>query len=557
MANGGGTAARIGVLLVHGVGEHRRHQHLDAEVRAMVTALRARIGDHDAGQQRVRVRADSGPDGEFLAENEIWRGGRRPTVSVDLYDDDLARPRLTHTIGFHEVWWADLDEAPERHGFFATLRWYLQFWYWGLSQWAAQHYPARVSSLAGATRIGQPGNAARGRPPKPTLRDRAYLFAVACFFLLLGVTWEALRFLARRVNLAGPSSSILVRYVGDVKLYQARRYDASPSVDGMVERPRVAIRKRMVRALAAMALADYDRWYVAAHSLGTVVAHNGLNELAETLPNYLDEETLNECQARGIATVDPSADTARRMMPLRPAWAGDGVVIDRDRLFEKLRGFLTYGSPLDKFATLWPAIVPINAHPPTPAGGGFEWINVHDPMDAVAGSLDFFAGPAPPVNLPYAASWWFLLAHISYLNPKPDGLGERLMDWVIGGEPFDRSPRPGLWLDAGEARARKGHHVAWWVFLLAFLATAAAWAFPLLFEGLGAAVGSCGSDACADGGGWGQALADLWAWFPGTLPGLHWRLLGTAAGTVAVVGLLGLVRILRRPPRPDPGSKKT
>ena len=81
-------------------------------------------------------------------------------------------------------------------------------------------------------------------------------------------------------------------YVGNVKLYQDRRYHSAPSVDGMVERPRVAIRKRMARGLVRMALQGYGRWYVVAHSLGTVVAHNGLNELSETLPNYLDQETL-------------------------------------------------------------------------------------------------------------------------------------------------------------------------------------------------------------------------------------------------------------------------
>src|SRR5690349_9290961 len=47
-------------------------------------------------------------------------------------------------------------------------------------------------------------------------------------------------------------------------------------LDSMGEPPRVSIRRRMVRGIADVACAGYQRWYVLAHSQGTVVAFNGL-----------------------------------------------------------------------------------------------------------------------------------------------------------------------------------------------------------------------------------------------------------------------------------------
>jgi len=204
------TAERIGVLLVHGVGEQKRFQHLNAEVAAIVTALRQNSGDDD-GQNRVRVRVATRPDSPFLDDNETWRGDG-PTVSVDLYESGPSSTLVhTKTIDFHEIWWADLDETPERHGFWATIRWYIQFWYWGLTQWAAKPYVADPKKYRGMGSMDPPGDAGRGHPPRPSPVDLLHLFGVGGFFLLLGSTWEVLRFLARRVNLAGPNSAILVR----------------------------------------------------------------------------------------------------------------------------------------------------------------------------------------------------------------------------------------------------------------------------------------------------------------------------------------------------------
>lgn len=50
-------------------------------------------------------------------------------------------------------------------------------------------------------------------------------------------------------------------------------------MDGPDEPPRAAIRRRMVPTMVDVAAAGYDRWYILAHSLGSVVAWNGLMEI--------------------------------------------------------------------------------------------------------------------------------------------------------------------------------------------------------------------------------------------------------------------------------------
>ncbi len=87
----------------------------------------------------------------------------------------------------------------------------------------------------------------------------------------------------------------------------------------------------MIRALADMALAPYDRWYVLAHSLGSLVAFNGLMETAYTWPGYLDEEQWNMLIQWGLAgPVRPGAPAPPgNTIPARPACAATTSPIAR------------------------------------------------------------------------------------------------------------------------------------------------------------------------------------------------------------------------------------
>ena len=400
---------RIGILVVHGIGEQKECEHRDAVARSLVQAWQKQHGRSNV-IQLGKPPVKSGEPVKVV----IRKGANAGTmVKVDI----------------REVYWGDADENPQSSG--QRFGHSLGFWRWGLSQWAVKRYSR--SALTGAKGMCEPV------PPRESFIPvwvRVKLFGVGIAFALLGVTWELLRFLLRRLRVVVAGSSVLARYLGDVALYTEDEYRFRPEAVKLTDAPRDAIRRRMVRGLVEMACGEYTRWYVVAHSLGSVVAYNGLMELQEALPNYLDQSDWTGIAARRPRLRSKGDDVSCwSMKPPRPCWLDGEDAIDRGELFKGLTGFFTYGSPLDKFATLWPAIVPINKDPEPLEN--CKWINVHDRMDPVAGSLDRF-GQCPgiePCNVAYKSSCLFILAHIRYLDNRSrhEGLAERLAEWITEG----------------------------------------------------------------------------------------------------------------------------
>ena len=64
---------------------------------------------------------------------------------------------------------------------------------------------------------------------------------------------------------------ILVQYLGDIQHYQQqeREKDGAGYLLDIGQPPRLTIRRRMIKGLVKMRLAEYDRWYVLAHSLAS------------------------------------------------------------------------------------------------------------------------------------------------------------------------------------------------------------------------------------------------------------------------------------------------
>lgn len=423
---------RIGILLVHGIGEQGRYEHLTGEARCLVAALRTLHPD-------ATVEIAQGSSTALLGRAESWCADGNPPLQVTLRRPD---GRLT-AFCFHEVWWADIGEP---YSLSAAVR----FWWWGLSVWALPHPRHRAEA--------QMALPVTGTHDSVPWSDRGKLIFLGTMFLFVALTVGALDFVGRRLRIGTiPVFRQLINYLGDVKLYtDRRRYDGDVLPD-VGQPPRVAIRRRMVGALADMALAGYDRWFVWAHSLGTVVAYNALMETAHSLPNYLNRTQWAKLCAAGIAGTgvageDWPADAAPAgtpptdpMMPPRPPWLAADEVVHRQRLFAALQGFVTYGSPLDKFATLWPTIVPQNrlerVFPP-----GFQWMNVYDPTDPVGAALDFFkplagSGPGKPagglagpdaVNFGYRAHPVLLYSHIQYLKASGGSFATMLVHWALG-----------------------------------------------------------------------------------------------------------------------------
>jgi hypothetical protein len=127
--------------------------------------------------------------------------------------------------------------------------------------------------------------------------------------------------------------------------------------------------------------------------LGSVVAFNGIMEPGQAFANYLTRETWNDLVRCGRAGPrhDPALhwvqDPPGDMSPTRPVWLAPDELVYRDRLFGEFRGLLTYGSPLGKFAELWPKRVLVNKVEPI-FRPETEWINVFDGRDPVSGPLE-------------------------------------------------------------------------------------------------------------------------------------------------------------------------
>jgi hypothetical protein len=411
------AAGRIGVLVVHGIGEQTRFEQLETVASNFFLALewagRSPRLDVIHGAETPR----HSPEHSWNETPIVirWRGG----------EGELREAR------FHEVHWADLDTEDSFTNWFA-------FVIWALGMPAVRIYAASQKGL-----MSMPAMESPPRAPGEAERwwVRIELCGVSLLFFLMLISLDLVYFLARRLSfqarwLAG-LRAVLYDYLGDIKLYQDRfrRHDAC--IEALGQKSRIAIRRRMVQGLVKMAMevesGRLDGYYVVAHSLGTVVAFNGLMVPEELLPNFLSLEEWRSLPARFKKVGAAGHDCCD---PPRPPWLVPTDAIDRDALFSGLKGFMTLGSPLDKFAALWPAIVPVNKEP---IAREIPWVNVADAQDIVAGTLEAFspaesdlvAGAFRLQNCPWGDQRSLFTAHTSYWSARADSR-ERVIDRLIG-----------------------------------------------------------------------------------------------------------------------------
>lgn len=415
---------KVAVLFVHGIGEQRRFEHLEGETRKIVDAILAAYGQR---RRDVTITLKTAAGDAYRGDQSSWVSGAEAPLHalVEL-------PTKIIDIAFHEVWWADVNEA-------LTLGKQFRFWLWGLS--LAGTSTNNVQVLPGAlasTRL--PDHAG-----ELTWWHRARMAFVGIMFGFSAFSIALVNMILKRLE-SSPivTTDVIVNYLSAVKLYnQTKRAGGSP-MDGPDEPPRVAIRRRMIRAMIDVATGDCDRWYILAHSLGSVVAWNGLMETSEALPNYLDEARWRSPQLAPLRGTSAAPFNVTAMMPNRPVWLGAHEIIDRDALFARFRGLLTYGSPLERFCALWSSEVPINTAEDVFAAGT-EWVNVYDPTDPVGTWItDFDPKTTPghqkavlkPQNFACRASPVLLLSHIRYLNgsvtPRTR-LVDQVAHWLVDG----------------------------------------------------------------------------------------------------------------------------
>ena len=432
--DGPGSVRKLIIVVVHGIGEQRCFEQLEGVAAELYKTLK-KLGRDPFMQVQPADHATR------LSNELSWRD---TPVAIRWRDagGQAVEARL------REVYWADLDTRLN----FAGWR---RFLGWALAVSGVRFFKQSA--------VGAPASHGMCAPQELSRLRQAWLrftlFLVSLLFIVLlgtiGLLDFALKRLSIRIKAVERGYRVIFDYLGDVKLYQDWFERDDARADTIGEKSRVAIRRRMIRALTQTATEaqadDVAGYYVFAHSLGTVVAFNALMETELALPNYLTEHDW-----RALPTVFKKTTTTAlppRSMPRRPPWLDDAATngnpltalpraaIDRGALYAKCLGFLTIGSPLDKFAAIWPAIVPINGQPlPRP----IPWVNVADVQDIVAGDeLELFE-PCPgqqtlgglkwEANLEWGDQHWFFRAHTSYWcsHPTQHRLIDTLVPWLEG-----------------------------------------------------------------------------------------------------------------------------
>jgi len=412
---------RVGVLVIHGVGEQTRFEHLEEIASNLSKAAPGSFVQINYGNQSER-------HAKQLSWNETpvivrWEGKTEPVEAH-----------------FREVFWADFGMGV------TVMDW------WRMFKWIVSMPGARVFSAGdGAGQESFPLSDYTLVPPaKPTLKARLqarlYLYFVCSIATPLVFFAKPIEMLIERlIAWKVPLPRVLMHTLGNVMLYQ----DATVLADRLEsfnEKRRTGIRRRMVQALVAMAKdADDDKldaFYVIGHSLGTVIAFNALMECPAALPNFLSEAEWKDLPAH--FKINTSTSPAN-LIPPCPPWLKPGDAINRRALLAKCRGFLTAGCPLDKFASLWPAVVPISTQQLNPA---IRWVNVADGLDIVANELHYFptapaaAGGFKLENHGWGGAFWPVNAHTSYWQEKPGKT--RLINWIVGWLEDENCPEPGL-----------------------------------------------------------------------------------------------------------------
>jgi hypothetical protein len=260
----------IGILLVHGMGEQKQLEYLRSSARELASFIAA-----DDDLIRLEVIDESGTGGRIYIDSVFLRG------------DAEERIRLH----FHEAWWADL-------GVTGGLIEHVKFWLWGLGQWAAQivrtgNSGRNTMKLMAIPRfpreLRKGGDVNRPQPALNELPSRLLLMGAALLAIVTFFTWSAAKQIVSLLSKRLPEPSLIFMFLGDVKVFERPGGPGKGTLQDPNMPVRATIRRRVIRAMVEMAQRPYQRWYVFAHSLGTVPAYNAVQETELALPNYLSK----------------------------------------------------------------------------------------------------------------------------------------------------------------------------------------------------------------------------------------------------------------------------
>ena len=211
---------------------------------------------------------------------------------------------------------------------------------------------------------------------------------------------------------------ILVNYIGDVAVYvsadrKSKGYEARKNIlDGSTE--------ALKRLLGERTRNNYDQVIVAGHSLGSVIAYDTINEVVAQV--WANDDPLGQgpekriaiadlAKLRGLVTFGSPLDKIyyffREQVSDRQAYRAQ--ILSFLHSFRKVRSGRTYGEDEFKYRQ---GNGPDERPSTFPQLAGFTWLNVYSPMDPVSGYLNFYQmGTGTQLRLWYRIP---LAAHLKY-----------------------------------------------------------------------------------------------------------------------------------------------
>jgi len=213
----------IGLLLVHGIGEQKRLEH-----------LRCTAGD-------IASYVAETPNLHRLSVNDVSDSEGLIVIDVQFADDGGTERHVR--LNCREVWWADLGAS-------GGLGAQVLFWFWGLGQWAAE-VKFIGKSLSNTTELMYVPHFKGDTPGKPPGYRRQWLARIILYFagvlaLLTLFTWSLVKRIVTFVAGKIPDTSIIFLFLGDVKAYQQPGGPGRGTPEDPNMPRRATIRRRMV-----------------------------------------------------------------------------------------------------------------------------------------------------------------------------------------------------------------------------------------------------------------------------------------------------------------------
>ena len=216
---------RVGLLVVHGIGDQNRGQHVQNVAESFVKALVLQYGNDKISVELPGLNGD---------------------LTIHLRDDNREA-----TFDLVEMWWRDLGHQPR-------LSALIGFWLWAVS-------------LPGTRGLFRSAAQGRKNPENPSAihsmvlpYDRLLLLLkTTYFFLLLSPIAMVVRLITiipgvRQI----PFIRSVFTYLSSVQLYQERRSTQPGTLVDYDQSRRMSIQRRLANLIVSMSEPDYDRWYI-------------------------------------------------------------------------------------------------------------------------------------------------------------------------------------------------------------------------------------------------------------------------------------------------------